>query len=114
MANDLRDPTVHGIKGFMNAFSGLVVAAFAHLNRKLVLSTVQKAYERGSYRLTELSVPSALDEIVLKCLEKRPADRPAGAGFLSEQLGGIETEAPWTHTNMARWWQLHRPRAEGA
>jgi serine/threonine-protein kinase len=57
---------------------------------------------------TELVVPAALDQVVLACLAKKPADRPASATELDRMLGAIEIE-PWTEEMAERWWNLHQP-----
>ena len=43
-------------------------------------------------RATDRSIPSALDEVVLACLAKRPEERPASAAELSQRLSAIERE----------------------
>ncbi|HMV32946.1 MAG TPA: serine/threonine-protein kinase, partial [Gemmatimonadales bacterium] len=56
----------------------------------------------------ELPIPPAMDELVLACLAKRPADRPANARALAHALAEIETE-PWGEAQAAQWWRDHRP-----
>lgn len=48
---DLRDPPIYWIKSFMLFFMSLILAALSTIARRIILSTVQKAYERGSYKL---------------------------------------------------------------
>jgi serine/threonine-protein kinase len=43
-------------------------------------------------RVTDRSIPPALDELVLACLAKRPEDRPASAAELSQRLAAIGRE----------------------
>jgi len=57
---------------------------------------------------TELVVPPALDDVILRCLAKSPQDRPQSALDLSRLLAAIEVE-PWTEEMAARWWGLHQP-----
>jgi serine/threonine-protein kinase len=57
---------------------------------------------------TELSIPAALDNVVLACLAKDPAARPQGAVELARLLDGIELP-PWTADDARRWWALHGP-----
>jgi eukaryotic-like serine/threonine-protein kinase len=45
---------------------------------------------------TELPIPRALDDIVLSCLAKDPADRPQSARELSRRLAAIEGAPAWT------------------
>jgi serine/threonine-protein kinase len=57
---------------------------------------------------TELPVPPALDDLVLACLAKKPADRPASAATLARALASIDVE-PWGEEQAKAWWDTHRP-----
>jgi serine/threonine-protein kinase len=59
-------------------------------------------------RHTELPVPAALDDLVLACLAKAPADRPQDALELLRRLDSIPVE-PWNEEQAKRWWGLHQP-----
>jgi eukaryotic-like serine/threonine-protein kinase len=56
-------------------------------------------------RHSGFDVSPTLDELVLACLKKKPADRPATARELSDRLGECEEEAGWTRSDATRWWQ---------
>jgi len=58
---------------------------------------------------TELSIPAPLDEIILACLSKDPAERPQTARELARRLGTVELEAEWTEERARAWWALHQP-----
>jgi serine/threonine-protein kinase len=58
-------------------------------------------------------IPADLDAIVMACLAKRPADRPASAEELGELLGQCEVEQPWTRDDARSWWRT-RMEAEKA
>jgi len=57
---------------------------------------------------SELEIPEALDEVVLACLAKDPADRPDGAEELAGRLERIRFETPWDNARARTWWELHR------
>jgi hypothetical protein len=58
---------------------------------------------------SELDIPKELDQIVLDCLAKEPAARPANAEALSARLDAVPCASSWTEQNAARWWETHRP-----
>jgi serine/threonine protein kinase len=63
--------------------------------------------------LSELSIPAALDSLVLECLEKDPAKRPQDAGALDEALTRVLGETSWTQTQARQWWEIHYPAVSG-
>jgi serine/threonine-protein kinase len=58
---------------------------------------------------TELSIPPALDDLVLACLAKDPAHRPQSARELSLRLAEMEARHPWSQELAREWWTLHKP-----
>jgi serine/threonine protein kinase len=62
-------------------------------------------------RISELGIPPALDDLVLACLEKDPANRPASADELRIRLESCPTVDVWTQEQARQWWDLHRPTA---
>ena len=65
--------------------------------------------------VTENEIPAALERVVIECLAKDPADRPASARELAERLGAaVAGEAPWDEARAQRWWDLHRPQPRSA
>ncbi len=58
---------------------------------------------------TELAIPAALDEIILACLAKDPAERPQTARELADRLGTVELKPEWTEERARGWWALHHP-----
>jgi len=63
---------------------------------------------------TELEIPSALEQIILSCLEKKPEKRPQTALELAERLAACEIREPWTKEDAQRWWALNKPVEERA
>jgi serine/threonine protein kinase len=49
-------------------------------------------------------VPAALDELVLSCLAKQPADRPASVDEISARLREIRGDTPWSAERAREWW----------
>jgi serine/threonine protein kinase len=50
-------------------------------------------------------VPVDLESLVMACLAKSPADRPANAGALADTLAGLQLAHPWKKTEARAWWQ---------
>lgn len=61
--------------------------------------------------VSELSIPAALDEVVLRCLAKDPDDRPQSASELAELLDAVECESSWDEEAARPWWDTHLPVA---
>jgi tRNA A-37 threonylcarbamoyl transferase component Bud32 len=57
---------------------------------------------------TELPIPTDLEAIVLSCLEREAATRPATAGALAALLARVNI-APWSGDQARRWWAVHFP-----
>ena len=58
---------------------------------------------------TDLPIPPALDDLVLSCLAKDPANRPQSARELSLRLAEMEGASAWTQDRAREWWTTHQP-----
>jgi DNA-binding NtrC family response regulator/putative methionine-R-sulfoxide reductase with GAF domain len=65
-------------------------------------------------RVSELDVPPALEDAILRCLEKKREARPASALALEDELARIPLATPWTQERARHWWQRHAPEAFAA
>lgn len=52
-------------------------------------------------------LPTSVDEVVLSCLAKEPADRPT-AKELQKKLESISLERPWDNDQAIQWWSENR------
>ncbi len=60
--------------------------------------------------VTEIEVPIALDRLVLRCLEKDPAQRPQNADALLAELDDLALSPAWSSSRARQWWETHRPK----
>ncbi|MEO8259530.1 MAG: serine/threonine-protein kinase [Acidobacteriota bacterium] len=58
---------------------------------------------------SKLPIPAALDQLVLSCLAKDPAQRPQTARELSRRLAAINDAGSWTQERARDWWTNHHP-----
>jgi serine/threonine-protein kinase len=58
------------------------------------------------------SVPTELEAVIMRCLEKRPERRYPSARDLERDLEEIARQLPWTEDDADAWWQGHRPPSD--
>jgi eukaryotic-like serine/threonine-protein kinase len=73
----------------------------------LLMQHAQKAPTPPSAR-TSVPISKALDDLVLSCLAKDPAQRPQSARELSLRLAEVEGATAWTQERAREWWEMHR------
>jgi eukaryotic-like serine/threonine-protein kinase len=56
---------------------------------------------------TDRPIPRELDDLVLSCLAKDPANRPQSARELSLRLAEVEGACAWTQDRAREWWATH-------
>lgn len=79
------------------ARQGIVEVCAAHLHEAPVAPSARRA-----------ALGPELDEVILRCLEKRPAARYDSAGALREALLATPAAGMWTREQAASWWSAHR------
>ena len=62
--------------------------------------------------VSEEPIPAAVDALVLECVSKDPAQRPADAETLWERLDSLSI-GHWDKRRAREWWELHEPEAAG-
>jgi eukaryotic-like serine/threonine-protein kinase len=73
----------------------------------VALKHVQAQPDPPSTR-TELPIPVELEQLIMRCLEKNPADRPSSAREISSVLETLDLP-PWTEEDAAAWWERNLP-----
>jgi serine/threonine-protein kinase len=77
-----------------------VATALAHVQEDPVPPSERSEYE----------IPPALEALILACLAKDPAARPASASELGDRLAATIPPSAWTRQMAHQWWELHDPR----
>ena len=74
----------------------------------MAVAHVQKPPAPPSER-TELPISADLESVVLQCLAKKPADRPASARALIRLLDACVDAKQWCSEDADAWWRTHLP-----
>jgi len=72
------------------------------------LAHVQKEPLPPSQR-SEVAIPPSLEQVVMRCLAKKPDERPRSAQELRRLLDACTDCGEWTEEQSAEWWALHLP-----
>lgn len=78
---------------------------------EILMKQVREIPEPPSVRAGRTIAPE-LEQLILRCLAKSPADRPADAGALLREFEGCYVEGRWTADDASNWWmnQAAQPR----
>ncbi len=60
-------------------------------------------------RRCEFTIPNDLEQTILACLAKEPADRPADAEQLADRLAACALEKRWQADAAQQWWETNKP-----
>jgi serine/threonine-protein kinase len=74
----------------------------------MLMKHAQAVPEPPSAR-TDRTIPQPLEELVLSCLAKDPAQRPQTARELSRRLAALEGAEVWTQEHAQAWWSMNCP-----
>jgi len=58
-------------------------------------------------------LPREVDELVLSCLRKEPADRPQDAGEVLSTIRSLNLARGWSNDHARTWWQARLPELSG-
>jgi serine/threonine-protein kinase len=58
---------------------------------------------------SEFEIPACLDETIMACLSKDPAERPQKMSELAEMLDACQLAERWTQAKAKAWWNSHAP-----
>jgi serine/threonine-protein kinase len=61
---------------------------------------------------SNVSVPAALERLIMECLAKDPNARPRSAAVVDERLATAVAADPWTADAARQWWVRHQPLEE--
>src|SRR5262249_5910212 len=74
----------------------------------MMLAHVNETPVRPAER-TRLPVPASLDRIIMMCLAKEQALRPASAEILDRMLTSSSDAASWSAADAEHWWRANIP-----
>ena len=85
---------------FVFAADTPIAAALAHVNDQPAPPSARSPFQ----------IPARLEALILQCLAKDPAERPASAVDLANRLAETVPQDAWTADAAHAWWDQHRLR----
>jgi len=76
---------------------GAAAMMLAHLQKTPTLPSVRSG----------IAVPACLEQAIMMCLAKKPAERPAGVDVFTRVLDGCVAAGSWTSQDAERWWHAN-------
>ncbi|NIN73350.1 MAG: protein kinase [Gemmatimonadetes bacterium] len=73
---------------------------------EVLIDHVKTCPKRPS-EVSELAIPSELEDIVMRLLEKKPGDRYQTARQLEDALAAVPLDEVWSRDQAEDWWTLH-------
>jgi eukaryotic-like serine/threonine-protein kinase len=73
---------------------------------RMLIQHIQASPVPPSIR-SERPVPRALEDLIMRCLAKKPEDRPASADEIVAELDRIELDRPWSQADAREWWETN-------
>jgi serine/threonine-protein kinase len=80
----------------------------------LLSSHVNKPLPSPLFEQTGVSVPKALEELLVSMLAKSPGDRPQTAGEVLRALGQVDLSGVWDDETLRAWWTAVGPPPSSA
>jgi len=74
---------------------------------ELIVKHVKDEPQRPS-EAAGIEVPAGLEALIMQCLAKSPADRPASAAALAEALLALPVASGWSSADARTWWRDYR------
>ena len=71
---------------------------------EVMLQQLRTLPEKPSVRLGQ-PVSADLEDVLMRCLAKKPADRPASAEWFEAALGRCAAAESWNREQAREWWQ---------
>jgi serine/threonine-protein kinase len=58
--------------------------------------------------MTTKRIPPELEQLILRCLAKKPEERPASANELAALLRAVPVSKDWSESEAVQWWSDFR------